>query len=256
MVTKLKSRDNLKYLILVILICICSTVLLSRYGSFYEAGEKAQKEKADSMENVISDMGDGLAIGNCILDNEISGGREQSELLEEYGMSQFNLLKKYMEYGAFDRNGESLLKSTSDSVATRLLSDSDSIYGIRVAYTYDADGELSDIEVSGSRLTPEEEYEAEQSFLADVRFMEDAYGIELSGGQSMTLIYGMSAANVESYAENFYEDQRSGDMVIWYSGLSRSVNCMMLLLAVAAALLPTLLRTEEYKGKIFRVPSA
>ena len=64
MVTKLKSRDNLKYLILVILICICSTVLLSRYGSFYEAGEKAQKEKADSMENVISDMGDGLAIGN------------------------------------------------------------------------------------------------------------------------------------------------------------------------------------------------
>ena len=206
------------------------------------------------MENVISDMGDGLAIGNCILDNEISGGREQSELLEEYGMSQFNLLKKYMEYGAFDRNGESLLKSTSDSVATRLLSDSDSIYGIRVAYTYDADGELSDIEVSGSRLTPEEEYEAEQSFLADVRFMEDAYGIELSGGQSMTLIYGMSAANVESYAENFYEDQRSGDMVIWYSGLSRSVNCMMLLLAVAAALLPTLLRTEEYKGKIFRVP--
>lgn len=70
----------------------------------------------------------------------------------------------------------------------------------------------------------------------------------------MTLIYGMSAANVESYAENFYEDQRSGDMVIWYSGLSRSVNCMMLLLAVAAALLPTLLRTEEYKGKIFRVP--
>lgn len=67
MVTKLKSRDNLKYLILVILICICSTVLLSRYGSFYEAGEKAQKEKADSMENVISDMGDGLAIGNCIL---------------------------------------------------------------------------------------------------------------------------------------------------------------------------------------------
>ena len=85
MVTKLKSRDNLKYLILVILICICSTVLLSRYGSFYEAGEKAQKEKADSMENVISDMGDGLAIGNCILDNEISGGREQSELLEEYG---------------------------------------------------------------------------------------------------------------------------------------------------------------------------
>ena len=147
MVTKLKSRDNLKYLILVILICICSTVLLSRYGSFYEAGEKAQKEKADSMENVISDMGDGLAIGNCILDNEISGGREQSELLEEYGMSQFNLLKKYMEYGAFDRNGESLLKSTSDSVATRLLSDSDSIYGIRVAYTYDADGELSDIEV-------------------------------------------------------------------------------------------------------------
>lgn len=84
--------------------------------------------------------------------------------------------------------------------------------------------------------------------------MEDAYGIELSGGQSMTLIYGMSAANVESYAENFYEDQRSGDMVIWYSGLSRSVNCMMLLLAVAAALLPTLLRTEEYKGKIFRVP--
>ena len=86
MVTKLKSRDNLKYLILVILICICSTVLLSRYGSFYEAGEKAQKEKADSMENVISDMGDGLAIGNCILDNEISGGREQSELLEEYGI--------------------------------------------------------------------------------------------------------------------------------------------------------------------------
>ncbi len=62
------------------------------------------------MENVISDMGDGLAIGNCILDNEISGGREQSELLEEYGMSQFNLLKKYMEYGAFDRNGESLFK--------------------------------------------------------------------------------------------------------------------------------------------------
>ena len=254
MVTKLKSRDNLKYLILVILICICSTVLLSRYRSFYEAGEKAQKEKADSMENVISDMGGGLAIGNCILDNEISGEREQSELLEEYGMSQFNLLKKYMEYGAFDRNGESLLKSTSDSVATRLLSDSDSIYGVRVAYTYDADGELSDIEVSGSRLTPEEEYEAEQSFLADVRFMEDAYGIELSGGQSMTLIYGMSAANVESYAENFYEDQRSGDMVVWYSGLSRSVNCMMLLLAVAAALLPILLRTEEYKGKIFCVP--
>ena len=178
MVTKLKSRDNLKYLILVILICICSTVLLSRYGSFYEAGEKAQKEKADSMENVISDMGDGLAIGNCILDNEISGGREQSELLEEYGMSQFNLLKKYMEYGAFDRNGESLLKSTSDSVATRLLSDSDSIYGIRVAYTYDADGELSDIEVSGSRLTPEEEYEAEQSFLADVRLMGLNYPVD------------------------------------------------------------------------------
>ena len=73
-------------------------------------------------------------------------------------------------------------------------------------------GNCRDIEVSGSRLTPEEEYEAEQSFLADVRFMEDAYGIELSGGQSMTLIYGMSAANVESYAENFYEDQRSGDM--------------------------------------------
>ena len=54
---KIYFRYILPVLILVILICICSTVLLSRYGSFYEAGEKAQKEKADSMENVISDMG-------------------------------------------------------------------------------------------------------------------------------------------------------------------------------------------------------
>ena len=91
-----------------------------------------------------------------------------------------------------------------------------------------------------------------RAFLADVRFMEDAYGIELSGGQSMTLIYGMSAANVESYAEKFFMKIReAGDMVIWYSGLSRSVNCMMLLLAVAAALLPTLLEGRKNIRKDF-----
>ena len=117
-----------------------------------------------SNDEVIQIAG-GLIEGNYILYNEVYEETDRAYVLQEYGGDRFDLLRKYMDYEVFDWDGNALLESNSKSVLENLVKKEDTTYAFRVAFTFQDDGELSDIQVNGNMLDERTEYEIEQYLL-------------------------------------------------------------------------------------------
>ena len=158
--TKLKNNNKRGNLLTVIVLLISSVGMLLFYPAF-SSYITDQDQKEMRKEEQMLDMLDPILDGNYLLYNEISNETESSEVIEEYGNSRFGLMKKYMKYGIFDESGTAML--TSDESAKKLPEEFDGdTYALCVRFSFDVDGDISDIQVGGTAYDKNLQFTAEQ----------------------------------------------------------------------------------------------
>lgn len=258
--TKLKNSRKKRIVAVCLVCCLCAIGMIMTYGTIRRSYQ-ASTGTESKIEDAVYSMGENLATGNGFLYNEITEEESYQELLQEYGWSQFELLKKYMDYGMFDENNQSLLKSTDEATAAKLLDQEKEQYAFKAVFTYDFDGELSDVNVTGSALTSEEEFTAEQQYSRNAIDLQDQLGsygsLENSDGkevEQIRIIYGMTQENLETYAASIWEDYSNASYMIHITDLYEYALWMLLFLAVAALLLPMIPGVGTHEGKLFRMP--
>ena len=117
--TKLKNSHKLGIILVFVFLLACSLVMMNNYGVIRMQLEDETDQSSRRQEALLS-MGDDLIEGSYILYNEYSGDTELSDFLNEYGQRDFDLTRKFMEYGVFDSEGKSLLDETTELESTRL----------------------------------------------------------------------------------------------------------------------------------------
>ena len=258
--TKLKSSRKKRIVAVCLVCCLCAIGMIMTYGMIrrsYQASTGTESE----IEDAVYSMGEKLATGNGFIYNEITEEESYQDLIQEYGWSQFELLKKYMDYGMFDENNQSLLKSTDEATAAKLLDQEKEQYAFKAVFTYDFDGELSDVNVTGCALTSEEEFTAEQQYSRNAIDLQEQLGIygslENSDGkeiEQIRIIYGMTQENLETYADSICENYSNASYMIHITDLYKYALWMILFLAVVALLLPMIPGVGTHEGKWFRMP--
>lgn len=161
--TKLKNSHRLAVLLAIAVVLICSVGMVLAYPVFSREMQDRLDGSKVSNDEVIQIAG-GLIEGNYILYNEVYEETDRAYVLQEYGGDRFDLLRKYMDYEVFDWDGNALLESNSKSVLENLVKKEDTTYAFRVAFTFQDDGELSDIQVNGNMLDERTEYEMSSIF--------------------------------------------------------------------------------------------
>lgn len=238
----------------VLLLCLCSAGMLIRYPELASWVESAE-DKGERQIETLCDMGAELSEGNYILYNEYSKETDLSDVLEYYGQSPFELTRRYMDYGIFNADGESLLEDTDEKEKGYLTSANGQYYAFRAEFSFGDEGVLDNIQVDGEALDPETAYNIEQRYLSETEDVRYNYTISsISTPTDITVIYGMTEENL-----NAYSDVRSpAEMSFYnfrYATAYRETLKMMILLAAAAALLLPCIRRLDISGKrIFQVP--
>lgn len=233
-----------------LLLCICSAVMLIQYpelASWVESSEDMGERQIET----LYDMDDELSVGNYILYNEYS---KETDLLEEYGQSPFDLTRRYMDYGVFDADGESLLSETGEAAAGRLTDRDGKYYVFRAEFSFGDGGALTDIQVDGEALDPETAYNMEQRYLNAAENMLYSYESDISTPSDVTIVYGMTEANLNAYSEVQSPVELSFYNFTYAPAYQETLEMMTLLTAAAALLLPCIKRLDISGMKIFRVP--
>ena len=258
--TKLKSSRKKRIVAVCLVCCLCAIGMIMTYGMIRRSYQ-ASTGTESKIEDAVYSMGEKLAAGNGFIYNEITEEESYQDLIQEYGWSQFELLKKYMDYGMFDENNQSLLKSTDEATAAKLLDQEKEQYAFKAVFTYDFDGELSDVNVTGCALTSEEEFTAEQQYSRNAIDLQEQLGIygslENSDGkeiEQIRIIYGMTQENLETYADSICENYSNASYMIHITDLYKYALWMILFLAVVALLLPMIPGVGTHEGKWFRMP--
>src|SRR5699024_9260636 len=165
-------------------------MMLSQYDSIRGTVETAPTAYEASFADTLmeSSIGQDLAEGNYLVYNQYSHDTDPADVLSDYGQRNFELTAKYLDIGLYDAEGKPLTETqpeteetdekatssetedTEDKMSTtdqRLQEpDEESAgYAFRAEYTFSADGQLAGIQVDGTELTPEEEYDLENQFL-------------------------------------------------------------------------------------------
>ena len=115
--TKSKNSHKLGVIIVVLFLFVCSLLMMNQYGLIRQQLESETDQSSRQQEALLS-MGDELIEGSYILYNEYSQDTELSDFLNEYGQRDFDLTRKFMEYGVFDSEGKSLLDETTELEST------------------------------------------------------------------------------------------------------------------------------------------
>lgn len=258
--TKLKSSRKKRIVAVCLVCCLCAIGMIMTYGMIRRSYQ-ASTGTESKIEDAVYSMGEKLATGNGFIYNEITEEESYQDLIQEYGWSQFELLKKYMDYGMFDENNQSLLKSTDEATAAKLLDQEKEQYAFKAVFTYDFDGELSDVNVTGCALTSEEEFTAEQQYSRNAIDLQEQLGIygslENSDGkeiEQIRIIYGMTQENLETYADSICENYSNASYMIHITDLYKYALWMILFLAVVALFLPMIPGVGTHEGKWFRMP--
>ena len=251
--TKLKNSHKLGIILVFVFLLACSLVMMNNYGVIRMQLEDETDQSSRRQEALLS-MGDDLIEGSYILYNEYSGDTELSDFLNEYGQRDFDLTRKFMEYGVFDSEGKSLLDETTELESTRLQR-AQQYYAFQVEYDFSNEGELSDVQVTGKSLTAQEEYDLEATYLNDAaNAIYGGYVTEITEPAGVKVIYGMTSDNLDSYTEAVYP-QETGLHRLYTLSAFRDIFEMLILAVIAAALLlPCIKRLDISEMKVFRVP--
>ena len=162
MAIKLKNSRNIGRMIIILVLAICSAGMMLTYWWTSDELDEYVPARADT-ESILASLSDNLSAGNYIMDKDVYGDIDVLDMQEEY--YAFGLLRKYMDCAVFDEDGELLTSGVDSKRAERLKDEETDYYAFRVEYTFSGGGEISGIQVSGSALTPEQEYDLETRFL-------------------------------------------------------------------------------------------
>ena len=251
--TKSKNSHKLGVIIVVLFLFICSLLMMNQYGLIRQQLESETDQSSRQQEALLS-MGDELIEGSYILYNEYSQDTELSDFLNEYGQRDFDLTRKFMEYGVFDSEGKSLLDETTELESTRLQR-AQQYYAFWAEYDFSDEGELSAVQVSGKSLTAQEEYDLESSYLNDAEnAIYEGYVTEITEPAGVKVVYGMTSDSLASYTETVYP-QETGLYTLYTLSSFRDMFEILILVVIAAALLlPCIKRLDISEMKVFRVP--
>ena len=251
--TKSKNSHKLGVIIVVLFLFVCSLLMMNQYGLIRQQLESETDQSSRQQEALLS-MGDELIEGSYILYNEYSQDTELSDFLNEYGQRDFDLTRKFMEYGVFDSEGKSLLDETTELESTRLQR-AQQYYAFWAEYDFSDEGELSAVRVSGKSLTAQEEYDLESSYLNDAEnAIYGGYVTEITEPAGVKVVYGMTSDSLASYTETVYP-QETGLYTLYTLSSFRDMFEILILVVIAAALLlPCIKRLDISEMKVFRVP--
>ncbi|HJD47653.1 MAG TPA: HAMP domain-containing histidine kinase [Candidatus Mediterraneibacter norfolkensis] len=251
--TKSKNSHKLGVIVVLVFLLACALVMMNQYGLIRQQLESETDQSSRQQEALLS-MGDELIEGSYILYNEYSQDTELSDFLNEYGQRDFDLTRKFMEYGVFDSEGKSLLDETTELESTRLQR-AQQYYAFWAEYDFSDEGELSAVQVSGKSLTAQEEYDLESSYLNDAEnAIYGGYVTEITEPAGVKVVYGMTSDSLASYTETVYP-QETGLYTLYTLSSFRDMFEILILVVIAAALLlPCVKRLDISEMKVFRVP--
>lgn len=205
----------------------------------------------DDVEECIERMDYSLATGNRLLYSEVTDAMDASEQMELMSDSAFSLFKKYMDYQIFDKEGNPLLEGNDDQTNEALKSDNS--YVLKIEYKYGTSGTMSNVTVSGTKLSPEEAYDVEKDlsyYCMDADLEDQIDDEEQTDG--ISIVYGMTDANYDEFISANQEEDEYVDYN--YSMFWSSAALFFLGALLAALLLPCIPKVGRYEGKLFRMP--
>ena len=243
-------------------------IMMSQYGNMKYAIDSANTETTEEntqsalYENALLSISYDLAEGNFLLYNEYSGETDPAEVLDEYGQRDFDLTKKYLDYGVFDEEGQQLLDNIDEETVERLDSNGEAAsgYAFRAHYTFSDSGELSSVQIDGTAMSPEEEYNLESTYLSSAQEVEYSEEISsIASPENITVIYGMSKENLnaftEAYSSEYWEyDVEPYESVGETTDYQDTLWSLCYAIAAAALLLPLRRKLDISEMKMFDVP--
>jgi signal transduction histidine kinase len=216
--------------------------------------ELQERLEEDSIsEDILTEICEHLVKGNYILYNEATEVLDRAYILQEYGGDQFDLLRKYMDYEVFDWTGNALLNNNSKTTLAALAKKEDTAYALRVAFTFQEYGQMTDVRVNGSQTDERIQYNIEQRLLV-WRDAGDSW-MGMSGPEEVQVIYGITEENLNSYIENNQDVENLSVYKLMGSELfARFITVFILILAAAAIFLSVKQNTSLGSHRIFSTP--
>ncbi len=252
--TRSKSSHKIGIITAVLFLAFCSVIMMGQYGSM---ASYLNTEEAEDTWNTdaLWGMGYDLNEGNYILYNEYAKETDPSEVLEEYGQRRFDLTKKYLDYGVFNSEGESVLDDTSNTVSDRLQAEDTEYYAFRVTYWFSQSGELSGIQVDGTEMSPQEAYNLEVQYLNEFSNSQEDYGIaSIATISDVSIVYGMTEDNLVAYCSAFSTDDIGAYDLAYSPAFADSLKVLCMIIIAAALLFPCVKRLDISEMKMFQVP--
>ena len=248
--TNLKSSRKVRGIVTILILCLFAAGMVGTYHLIEKNTVSTSVEK-NSVEECIESMDYSLAIGNQILFNEVTNRLDASEQMDLYAESDFSLLKKYVDYQIFDKDGKPLLEGNEDQTNEELKSNV--TYALKIEYAYGKTGELTTVTVSGDSLTPEQAYRVEIDLTGywDTADLSDLIKSD-EQTDGMKIVYGMSEDSYNEFikanqTEDYYTEYNYS--VFWNTGIFFIVGILLVVLV-----LPLIPKIGVYEGKVFQMP--
>lgn len=229
--TKLKNSRKASVILAVLVLMVCTAGMLLSYTNFYSQTQNSLKDEEQQInEEILEAIAQDMLKGNYILYNDVYEETDRAQVLREYGISTFEYLRNYLEYEVFSWDGKPLL-GEDESLQAALAKKANTTYAFRVAFTYQEDGELADVEVYGTRLDEEEQYRIEQYLIQQELNGYDEER-EISTPSEVQIVYGMTENALKAYQS---VDQSTGEHAAYILYQSSSFTSMLWLFAAVAA---------------------
>lgn len=249
---KLKNSRRLTIVLILAILLVCSVGMVMSYPVFSREFQERLEEDSIS-EDILTEICEHLVKGNYILYNEATEVLDRAYILQEYGGDQFDLLRKYMDYEVFDWTGNALLNNNSKTTLAALAKKEDTAYALRVAFTFQEYGQMTDVRVNGSQTDERIQYDIEQRLLV-WRDAGDSW-MGMSGPEEVQVIYGITEENLNSYIENNQDIENLSVYKLMGNELFvRFITVFVLILAAAAIFLSVKQNTSLGSHRIFSTP--
>ena len=266
--TKSKNSRRAGIIVVVVFLSLCSLIMMSQYDGMKRAMDSANSaatEDAESpvpYESALGSISRDLAEGNYLLYNEYANETDPADVLDEYGQRDFDWSKRYFDYEVFDSDGNQLLKNEDEATAENLQANSeeDAGYAFRAYFTFSQEGELSSVQIDGTALSPEEEYNLESTYLSSAQEVEYSEEISsIASPENITVIYGMNNENLnaftEAYSSEYWEyDVEPYESVGETTYYQETLWSLCYVIAAVALLLPLRKKLDISEMKMFDVP--
>ena len=106
LVTKLKNSRKFAVGLILAVLLGSACIMVAFYPMFQGVVDTTAQSKASL--DALTDIGNHLLQGNSFLYSEVADETKQSDIMQNYGEDRYFLLVKYLDYEAFDFEGNAL----------------------------------------------------------------------------------------------------------------------------------------------------